>query len=88
MSARAPARTSAARATDLLLINGEHTASMVLSRCRQTTGGLLRWLVRLDRTLVPDITILVRMDALNQGPADHRWPSAETRRALYFVVPK
>jgi hypothetical protein len=58
-------------ATDLLLINGEYTASMVLSRCRQTAGGLLRWLVRIDRTLVPDITILVRMDATNQQPADY-----------------
>jgi DNA invertase Pin-like site-specific DNA recombinase len=58
-------------ATDLLLINGEYTASMVLSRCRQTGGGLLRWLVRIDRTLVPDITILVRMDAANQQPVDY-----------------
>ena len=57
--------------TDLLLINGEYTASMVLSRCRQTAGGLLRWLVRIDRSLVPDITILVRMDATNQRPADY-----------------
>ncbi len=58
-------------ATNLLLINGEYTASMVLSRCRQTPGGLLRWLVRIDQALVPDITILVRMDATNQQPADY-----------------
>ena len=58
-------------ATDLLLINGEYTASMVLSRCRQTATGLLRWLVRIDQTLVPDITILVRMDPANQQPADY-----------------
>jgi DNA invertase Pin-like site-specific DNA recombinase len=58
------------QATDLLLINGEYTASMVLSRCRQTPSGLLRWLVKIDHTLVPDITILVRMDAANQQPAD------------------
>ena len=58
-------------ATDLLLINGEYTASMVLARCRQTAGGLLRWLVRIDQAIVPDITILVRMDALNQQPADY-----------------
>jgi len=38
---------------------------------RQTGGGLLRWLVQMDRTLVPDITILVRMDATNQQPADY-----------------
>ena len=57
--------------TDLLLINGEYTASMVLSRCRQTATGLLRWLVRIDQTLVPDITILARMDPANQQPADY-----------------
>ena len=53
------------------MINGEYTASMVLSRCRQTATGLLRWLVRIDQTFVPDITILVRMDATNQQPADY-----------------
>jgi DNA invertase Pin-like site-specific DNA recombinase len=58
-------------ATDLLLINGEYTASMALSRCRQTAAGLLRWMVRFDRTLIPDITILVRMDPANQQPADY-----------------
>jgi DNA invertase Pin-like site-specific DNA recombinase len=57
--------------TDLLLINGEYTASMVLSRCRQTQTGLLRWLVKIDHALVPDITILVRMDEANQQPADY-----------------
>jgi len=57
--------------TDLLLINGEYTASMVLSRCRQTASGLLRWLVKFNRSFIPDITILVRMDANNQQPADY-----------------
>ena len=65
------AQVSRDAATDLLVINGEYTASMVLSRCRQTAGGLLRWMVRIDQTLVPDITILVRMDATNQQPADY-----------------
>ena len=31
--------------TDLLLINGEYSASMVLSRCRQTAAGSFRWLI-------------------------------------------
>ena len=44
---------------------------MALSRCRQTATGLLRWLVRIDQTLVPDITILARMDPANQRPADY-----------------
>lgn len=59
------------QATDLLLINGEYTAAMVLSRCRQTASGLLRWMVKFDHTFIPDITILVRMDATNQQPADY-----------------
>jgi DNA invertase Pin-like site-specific DNA recombinase len=57
--------------TDLLLINGEYSASMVLSRCRQTPAGSLRWLIQIDRLIAPDITILVRMDAANQRPADY-----------------
>ncbi len=56
--------------SDLLLINGEYSATMVLSRCRQTPAGSLRWMIQLDRQLAPDITILVRMDAANQKPAD------------------
>lgn len=58
-------------ATDLMLINGQYTASLVLSRCRQTAGGQLRWRVPIDQAIVPDITILVRMDATNQQAADY-----------------
>lgn len=57
--------------TDLLLINGEFSAAMVLSRCRQTQAGSLRWLIQMDRRFAPDITILVRMDAANKQPADY-----------------
>ena len=57
--------------TDLLLINGEYSASMVLSRCRQTTAGSLRWMINVDQTVAPDITILVRMDAANERVADY-----------------
>ena len=57
--------------SDLLLINGEYSASMVLSRCRQTNAGSLRWLIQMDRQFAPDITILVRMDAANERPADY-----------------
>ena len=55
----------------LLLINNEFSASLVLSRCRETTAGSLRWLIRFDQRIVPDITILVRMDAANEKPADY-----------------
>lgn len=58
-------------ATGLLLINGQYSASMVLSRCRESAAGSLRWLVRLDGEVAPDITILVRMDAANERPADY-----------------
>jgi DNA invertase Pin-like site-specific DNA recombinase len=55
---------------DLLWINGEFTASVVIARCRQTPAGSLRWQVRLDRSLRPDITITVRMDRNNEHPLD------------------
>jgi hypothetical protein len=55
---------------DLLSINGEYTALVVFTRCRQTQAGTLRWLVNLDQALLPDITVVVRMDAENCSPAD------------------
>ena len=57
--------------TDLLLINGEYSASMVLSRCRRTQAGSLRWWIKLDEGVAPDITILVRMDADNERVSDY-----------------
>lgn len=56
--------------SDLLTINGEYSATMVLSRCRLTSAGALRWVIELNREIAPDITILVRMDAANERPAD------------------
>jgi hypothetical protein len=57
--------------TGLLVINGEYTAAVVLSRCRHTPGGAARWVVRLDRRVAPDITVLARLDAANARPADY-----------------
>jgi DNA invertase Pin-like site-specific DNA recombinase len=57
--------------SDLLLINGEFSATMVLSRCRQTPAGSLRWLIQINERVAPDITILVRMDTANERPADY-----------------
>ena len=57
--------------TDLLLINGEYSATMFLSRCRQTPAGSLRWLIQINERMAPDITILVRMDTANERPADY-----------------
>jgi hypothetical protein len=38
-------------ATDVLTINGEFTASVVVARCRETTTGGLRWKIRFDTGL-------------------------------------
>jgi hypothetical protein len=56
---------------DLLLINGEYSASMVLSRCRKTPAGSLRWWIRINERIAPDITILVRMDPANEKATDY-----------------
>ncbi|MBE0690297.1 MAG: recombinase family protein, partial [Anaerolineae bacterium] len=57
--------------TDLLLINGEFTASIVIARCLQTAASSLRWKVRFDTGLHPDITIAIRMDAKNRSVLDY-----------------
>ena len=57
--------------TDLLLVNGMHSVSIVISRCQVSHADALRWLVRLDTGLAPDLTIVVRMDASNLAPLDY-----------------
>ena len=63
-------------ATDLITVNSEFTLSLVVVRCRQTPAGSLRWHVHLDTGLLPDVTVAVRMDALNKEALD------------YYVLPK
>ncbi|WP_444462018.1 recombinase family protein [Rhodobacter capsulatus] len=57
--------------TDLVLVNDEFTISIVLARCQITAAGALRWHIRFDVGLVPDITIAVRMDEANGAPRDY-----------------
>jgi hypothetical protein len=57
--------------TDLLPINGEFCASIVIVRCRTTATGSLRWHIRFDVGLWPDITVAVRMDRQNCEPLDY-----------------
>jgi DNA invertase Pin-like site-specific DNA recombinase len=57
--------------TDLLTINDEFTASIVIARCFSTAIGSLRWKIRLDAALRPDITVAARMDALNLQILDY-----------------
>jgi hypothetical protein len=58
-------------ATELLRSNGEFTASIVIVRCRQTPAGSLRWHIRFDTGLHPDITVAVRMDQSNRQALDY-----------------
>lgn len=68
---QAGARVTRDPASDLLTLNGEVTASVVIARCRQTRSGSDRWKIRLDTALRPDITVAVRMDADNRRVQDY-----------------
>lgn len=57
--------------TDLLTINDEFSASIVIARCQQTPGGANRWKVRFDAGLNPDITVAARMDPSNKAVLDY-----------------
>jgi DNA invertase Pin-like site-specific DNA recombinase len=57
--------------TDLLTINKEISTSIVVARCRQSPAGSLRWLIRFDSGLSPDITVALRMDTENLAPIDY-----------------
>ena len=57
--------------SELLLINREFTASIVLARSFETQTGSLRWQIRFDTGLAPDVTVAVRMDRSNDGPLDY-----------------
>jgi hypothetical protein len=58
--------------TELLTLDHELTASLVLSRCLHTTqSGTPRWMVRFEESLRPDVTIVARMDETNQTIKDY-----------------
>jgi hypothetical protein len=57
--------------TDLLWVNGEFSVSVVIARCKRTPGGSHRWRPRFDTGLLPDITVIVRMDAANRKGLDY-----------------
>jgi DNA invertase Pin-like site-specific DNA recombinase len=56
---------------DLLTVNGEFTASIVIARCRRTPAGSYRWRLRFDHGLMPDVSIVVRMGANNSDALDY-----------------
>lgn len=57
--------------TDLLYINEEFTAALVIARCFSTGAGSLRWKLRLNAPSHPDLTVAIRMDTDNERPLDY-----------------
>ena len=57
--------------TDLLYVNSEFTASIVLARCQQLDSGRRFWKVRLDTSLNPDISVVVRLGPGNEEALDY-----------------
>ncbi|MGN6210502.1 MAG: recombinase family protein [Asticcacaulis sp.] len=60
---------------DLLIINEEVTASLIICRCIVTDAGQSRWKLKFDAGLNPDITIAARLAANNRDILD------------YFLIP-
>jgi DNA invertase Pin-like site-specific DNA recombinase len=58
-------------AGERLVVNREFSLSVIIARCTSTPTGLLRWKPRFDTALLPDITIVVRMDRMNRHPLDY-----------------
>lgn len=56
---------------DLLTINSEYTASLILARCRDTSAGSLRWQLRFDASLCPDVVIAARLQPGNEEILDY-----------------
>jgi hypothetical protein len=54
-----------------LTVNDEFTASIVISRSIHTAAGAIRWKIRVDSGLQPDITVALRMDAANRAVVDY-----------------
>jgi hypothetical protein len=57
--------------SDLLHINEEFTAALVIARCQVSPAGSLRWKIRFDQGLRPGITIAVRMEDDNRTIRDY-----------------
>lgn len=57
--------------SDLLRVNEEFTVAVVIARCHVSPSGGMRWKVRFDSGLRPDLTIAVRMEDDNQTVRDY-----------------
>ena len=63
-------------ATDVLWVNQEFSVSLVLARCNQLLNGHSRWKIRLDTSLLPDVSVVVRLAPGNEQILD------------YFLLPR
>ncbi len=57
--------------TDVLTINRDFTATLVISRCQIRASGRLSWLIRLERSTDCDVTIAARMTQDNKSIFDY-----------------
>jgi DNA invertase Pin-like site-specific DNA recombinase len=57
--------------TELFIVNEEFSMSLVVTRCQATATGSMRWNLRFDASLRPDVTIAVRLDPDNQTVRDY-----------------
>ena len=75
--------------TDTLTVNDEFTTSLVLARCRETARGSFRWIMRLDASLAPDITIGARLAAGNEAIFDYYlFPSIDALAERIRLAPE
>jgi len=58
-------------ATQLLTVNGEFTVSVCIASCLATASGALRWQIRFDTSLSPDVIVALRMDPENTEILDY-----------------
>jgi hypothetical protein len=59
------------RITELFIVNEEFSLSMIMARCQPTASGSMRWNLRFDTSLRPDVTIAVRLEPDNQSVRDY-----------------
>jgi DNA invertase Pin-like site-specific DNA recombinase len=57
--------------TDLLDVNHKFSVSLVLSRYQMLDSGCRRWKVRLEASLAPDITLVIRLSSNNEDLLDY-----------------
>jgi DNA invertase Pin-like site-specific DNA recombinase len=55
----------------MMMVNREFTVSLVIARCRETLLGKHRWLIRLENSLNPDVTIAARLKPDNETILDY-----------------